>query len=282
MKHTKPFCIIALLFLSVSFVQAQTDSSAATKPKAQFKLSLNYNSGLNYYGRTDSLKSTGFYPLAELWFTPKFYINAAPVFVHNKLQSFDYAGTVATIGYQNVRKKWLTSFYVMKPFYKPSSELVQSALKGQSGLSLSYLNKIVNITAGADAKLSDKLDYGTTSGLDHIFKLSFKDNGLLIIDPSAYIYAGTQNFTNTYYQKKANFLPITGSTEQQVTENVQKFNILSYELSMPVIYVRGKWMILATSAYVLPQNLVTVPGRPDLSEKGKDLFYATIGLKRTF
>src|SRR5437763_11092429 len=106
MKHTKPFCIIALLFLSVSFVQAQTDNTAATKPNAQFKLSLNYNSGLNHHGRTDSLKSTGFYPLAELWFTPKFYINAAPVFVHNKLQSFDYAGTVAAIGYQNVRKKW--------------------------------------------------------------------------------------------------------------------------------------------------------------------------------
>src|SRR5687767_12772774 len=105
---------------------AQSDSTTA---KPQFKLSLNYNTNLNYFGRTDSLKSSGVFPLAEVWLTPKFYINAAPIFVNNALQKMDYAGTVATIGYQYIDPKWITSLYVTKPFYKESSELVQSALK---------------------------------------------------------------------------------------------------------------------------------------------------------
>ena len=279
MKHTK---LLFLLLLSFSFVHAQTDSTEKPNNKVQIKLSVNYNSGLNYYGRTDSLKSTGFFPLAEIWFTPKFYINAAPVFVHNKKQSFDFAGTVTTLGYQNITKKWLTSIYVMKPFYKQSSQLVQSSLKAQSDISLSFLNKVVNITGGVNAKLSDKMDFGASGGLDHIFKIGFKNRNVLVMDPSAYVYAGTQNFTNTYYEKKTNFIPLTGSTQTPVTENVQKFNILSCEFSMPLIYVKGKSMLLVTPAYVLPRNLISIPGRPDLSESGKDMFYMTVGVKRTF
>jgi hypothetical protein len=51
---------------------------------------------------------------------------------------------------------------------------------------------------------------------------------------------------------------------------------------VPVVYVKGKWMALVTPSYILPQNLITVAGRPDLSEKGQNMFYATVGLKYTF
>jgi hypothetical protein len=48
------------------------------------------------------------------------------------------------------------------------------------------------------------------------------------------------------------------------------------------VYAKGKWMGLFTPSYILPQNLVTVAGRPDLSEKGENMFYATLALKYTF
>ena len=150
------------------YLQAQTDSTENSKP--QFKLSANYNSNLNYYGRTDSLRSSGFFPLAELWFK-NFYINAAPVFVNNASASFDYAGTVATAGYLFISddKKWFNNFYLVKPFYESNSPLVQSALKLQGAVSITNLNKLINITGGADVKVSDKVDFGITAGLDHIF-----------------------------------------------------------------------------------------------------------------
>lgn len=270
------------MLLIAGVLQAQTTSTDSTNQenKPQFKLSVNYNSNLNYYGRTDSLRSSGFFPLAEIWFSPEFYINAAPIFVNNNIQHFEYAGTVATAGYQfNANNKWLGNLYALKPFYKSNSELVQSALKAQTGASLTLLNNVLNITAGGDIKFSDKTDYGAMAGLDHIIRHAFNDESVLVIDPSAYLYAGTQQFSKTYY-KKSNFLFLPGS-DQQVTETSSKFNILAYEFSVPVIYARNKIQFSATPSYIIPQNLISVPGRPDLSERGKETFYLAMGAKIT-
>ena len=199
--------------------------------------------------------------------------------MNNRAQSFDYAGTVATAGYQRITSKWLTNVYVLKPFYKDNSQLVQSALKAQTGLSLSFLNKILNLTAGGDVKFSGRTDFGASAGVDHLVRVPMKPGQALVIDPSAYLYAGTQNFTSTYYQKQPGSLPFGGGSEQAVSQDVHQFNILSYEFSIPLVYVNHKWMVIVTPAYVLPQNLITVTGRPDLSERGDNLFYATAGIK---
>ena len=277
--------IPSILFASVLFfyeAKSQIDSSETKKDLVQFKIGTFYNSHLNYYGRTDSLRSSGVFPVAELWINETFYLSASPVFVNNASVSFDYAGTVATAGFQFMSddKKWLTNIYGLKPFYEKGTQLVQSALKGQLAFSLSRFNKIINITGGADVKLSDKVDYGLTAGLDHIYRKQFADKSVLVVDPSAYVFAGTQQFTNTYY-KQSNFLLFPG-VQQQVSESVKNFNILSYEFSVPVVYAKGKLQVLLTPAYVIPQNLVQVEGRPDLSERAKNMFYATLGAKLTF
>jgi len=278
MKSVQKFCVIASLFVC-QLVFAQTDST--TSQKIKFKIGINYNSGLNYYGRTDSLKSTGVFPLAELWLSKDVYINAAPVFVNNAVQSMEYAGTVTSLGYLHTTDKWITNLYLLKPFYKQSSQLVQSALKAQTSASFSRLNKLLNFTFGGDIKFSDKIDFGATAGLDHLIRKELENGSVLVIDPSFYTYAGTQNFTNTYYKKQPGFLVFPGST-QQVNKNVTQFNILAYEFSVPVVYAKKKWMALLTPSYILPQNLVTVQGRPDLSERGQNMFYVTLGLKYTF
>jgi len=278
MRHTGS---VLLFMLTGYFLNAQTEQ-AAEKKKTEFKISANYNTGLNYYGRVDSLHSSGLFPLAELWFNESFYINAAPVFVNNAAASFQYAGTITSIGYQfKSNDKWLGNIYLVKPFYQESSKLVQSALKAQTGMTLTWLNKAVNVTGGADAKFSDKTDFGVTAGLDHIFRYQINDKSVLVIDPSAYINAGTQQFTNRYLKRTSGFLFFPGN-EQLVTESAQKFNILSYEISAPVIFATGKLQLLFTPAYVIPQNLLIVEGRPDLSEKGEKMFYATIGAKMSF
>src|SRR5438094_9649552 len=122
MKSTK--LILATLFsISTLLTFAQADT-ATQNSKTQFKISVNYNSALNYYGRTDSLKSSGIFPMAELWFNKNFYVTAAPVFVNNSVASFDYAGTVATAGFQfNEKNKWFGNIYFVKPFYESSSQL---------------------------------------------------------------------------------------------------------------------------------------------------------------
>jgi len=271
--------IFITLLISICFscyLKAQNDSTGISKIKV--KLSANYNSNLNYYGRTDSLNSSGFFPMAELWLDKHFYINAAPVFVHNIVTSFDYAGTITTIGHQFItdEKKWFGNAYLLKPFYKNNSQLVQSALKAQVAFNLTSLNKILNITGGVDVKLSEKTDFGITAGLDHLFRQQFRDNSVIVIDPSAYVFAGTQQFSRSYYKQNNMLLLPAG---QRVSESVTGFNILSYEFSIPIIYAKEKLQLSFIPTYVIPQNLITVEGRPDLSERGKEMFYATVAVK---
>lgn len=270
----KIFIPFFIFLMCNSALQAQNVDSTKKK-EVQIKLSVNYNSGLNYYGRTDSLRSKGVFPLAEVWFNSKFYVNAAPVFVYNSLQPLQYAGGVATTGYVNVATKTITNFYLLKPFYKESSDLVQSALKGQAGASITFLNKGINFTVGGDVKYSDKFDYGASAGIDHIFRIQNKDKSVLVFDPSFNVNAGTQNFSRTYTKKSGGLFP----HNNQVTETVQAFNVLSLEASMPIVYSKNRFQVIATPAYVLPKNLLRVEGRPDLSEMGENMFYTTLTVK---
>jgi hypothetical protein len=271
----------AILLCSAFFTaSAQKDSAIETKP--QFKLSLNYNTGLNYFGRTDSLKSSGFFPMAELWITPDFYVNAAPIFVNNALQRLEYAGSVATVGYQKVSDKWISGVYLLKPFYKESSELVQSALKAQSGANFSFLTSYVNLNIGGDVKFSDKVDFGATGGVDHLIRIENKNNSVLVFDPAFYVYAGSQNFQRSYYKKNNTGFLLFPGNNQLVTEEVSKFSILAYEATIPIVYARDQWTLVATPSYILPQNLSTVAERPDLSERGQNMFYATLTVKYAF
>jgi hypothetical protein len=272
----KPIIFSALLVLSMA-AHAQSDS---TRNRPAFKLSLNYHSNLHYYGRTDSLRSTGFFPLAEFCITPKFYINAAPIFISNKAQSFAYAGTVSTIGFQSITPKWISGIYVLKPFYTKDAQLVQSALQAQAGASLTRLHQVLNVTIGADAKLSNAVDFGASAGVDHIVRIAAPGGGVFVLDPAIAVNAGTQQFSTTYVKNQGGNsfpIPLPGTTNSSSTETKsdKRFTVLSYEFSMPLIYARQHWMLLLTPAYVLPQNLVA-------GEHGENMFYVTAGLKYSF
>ena len=88
------------------------------------------------------------------------------------------------------------------------------------------------------------------------------------------------SFSKTYY-KQSSFIFFPGANEI-ITEEVKRFKVLSYEFSMPVVLGINKLQLIAIPAYVSPQNLVSVPGRLDLSERGKNMFYVTVGGKINF
>jgi hypothetical protein len=271
--------IMFFVVISSTSLQAQADSSGKTKP--QFKLNLIYNSNLNYYGRSDSLRSSGFFPMAEFWMTPEFYVSAAPIFVNNAVQSFDYAGTVATVGYQHIGTKWMTGISLVKPIYEQSSNLVQAALKAQGNLNITQLNKIANVTVGADVKFSDRTDYGATAGLDHAFVVRGKKNALWIVDPSLYAFGGTRQFSRTYAKQQSFLLGGLGGGTQQ-TETYSSFSLLAYEASVPLMFMKGRMLVMATPSYVIPQNLITDAANPELSERGANTFYTTFAIKYSF
>ena len=265
----------AMLLPILSF--SQETNTTKTTQKDELSASVNYQSALHYFGRTDSLKSSGLFPSVGFQSKTGLYAQGNFIFVQSTGQATTYTGTTLEAGYRFPQSDHFSGNLFYSQFlYNDKSTLVQSALKSQTGINVSYLNKIVNINGGADLKFSNQTDAGATLGLDHLFIFNKgMGHSAIAIDPSVYAYAGTQKFTNTYFEKK-NVLgfPVT----QQTTEQVTQFNVLSYELSMPVVFVSGKFNASVTPSYVIPQNLVTVAGRADLSERGKEMFYVTLSV----
>jgi len=287
MKKRVTTLLLLALVTGYSSAYSQTKDSLVTivdsirPPKyPQFKLGVYYNTGLHYYGRVDSLKSSGFFPLGEVWFTKNIYINAAPVFVNNAVLTAEYAGTVATAGYLfNDGKRWAGHIYFVKPFYRDNSELVQAALKAQAAASLTVQNKILNVTIGGDLKFSDRTDIGAMAGLDHLFRWPLKNRRVLVVDPSVYFHGGTQQFTRSFYEKRT--LLILPLGEEEINKRVEQFYFLSCEASMPIVYATGKWQFLATPAYVIPQNVLNLE-TGDVTKHGDAFFYATAGVRYNF
>jgi len=250
----------------IFFFLLLTGTARAQDSSNHFIIGVTGNSSLNYYGRVDSLKSSAVIPFVGIALKNGLYANASAVFIHNKLQS-QYAAALLEGGYnfRNKKGSWAGSLSTTRFFYQENSDLIQSAVKQSVTASITQLNKIVNVTIGGDVKFSSRADPGLQAGLDHIIRWThvFR-HGVVVLDPSAYVYAGTQHFTQTFYQQQHFLLLPAG--EETITKEGSQFNILSYECSLPVIFAYNKCILILTPAYVLPQNLLTTAG---------NLFYVT-------
>jgi hypothetical protein len=276
MKTASNRYLLFLAMLLPAFAYTQETDSKENK-KDEFSASVNYQSALHYFGRTDSLKSSGLFPSIGFQSRTGLYAQGNFIFVQNKSIPVTYTGATIEAGYRFPESDHFTGNLFYSQFlYKDQSTLVQSALKSQTGINLAYTNNILNLNGGVDLKFSNQTDIGATLGVDHLFLFTKgMNNSAIAVNPSVYAYFGTQKFTNTYLEKKNVLgIPVT----QQTTSQSTQFNILSYEVSMPVVWVLGKFNASVTPSYVIPQNLVSVAGRPDLSERGKEMFYVTLSV----
>jgi len=268
--------IIGLLVFFIADSQNIQDSA-----KNELSASINYQSKLHYLGRVDSLKSSGLFPVIGLKSKTGLYLNSTFIFIQNSSIPLNYTGTILEAGYRfPYSRNFSGNIYYNHFLYQDKSVLEQAALKGQTGINTTYNNKVVNVNLGGDVKFSDKeTDFGFTAGLDRLFLFNnLIDNVVVAVNPSAYIFSGTHNYFKNV--KKNNGLGLgnlLGSNSSSI-QQAKQFSILAYELSMPIVIVIGKFNAYISPAYVIPQNLVTVSGRPDLSERGSKLFYFSAGV----
>ena len=268
--------VIGLLLFFTSSSQNVQDSA-----KNEFSASINYQSALHYFGRVDSLKSSGVFPLIGLKSKIGLYLNSTFMFIRNPATSLSYAGTILEVGYRfPYSKNFSGNIYYNHFLYQDKSVLQQAALTGQAGINTAWNNKVVNVNLGGDVKFSNsETDFGLTAGLDRLFMFTgIIDNAVVAINPSVYIYSGTHNyFKNVKNSRGQGLGNLLGNSSTSI-EQAKQFDILAYELSVPVVLVKGKFNAYVSPAYVMPQNLVTTSGRPDLSERGSNLFYFSAGV----
>jgi len=275
----KVITLFPLVFICL-LIQAQQADSVPSIKKVTFTSGVGFNSHLNYYGRTDSLKSQAIYPFAGIALHNGLYVFSNVIFINNAMAT-TYAATTLEAGYKfkNKKENWKGNIFGSRFFYTADVNLVQSVVKEQAGINLSNTNKVLSVNGGADVKFSSQTDFGAYAGVNHAFRIDpVGKKGVLIITPSAYGYFGTQRFSKTYMQEKR--LLLIPVSSQAVTQNSSSFNIMSYELSCPVIYGYGKMNIIVIPAYVMPQNVITANGSS--SQKADNLFYTTAAVRFDF
>ncbi len=100
-------------------------------------------------------------------------------------------------------------------------------------------------------------DYQAAFVLQHQYSI-----GNLSITPTATMNAATQNSYNSYYQNRRFSIPRndgkpplpTNVTVSGEVLNADKFQILDYELSVPISYTAGNWTFNFTPTEALPVN----------------------------
>ena len=294
MKYIIP--ILAFLLFSVTNIFAQEQNKtqvqaqvqaqptpliAPTKTTATFLGGLVFAPRLHYFGRTDSLKSNALLPTFTVQFdSVGLYGSGTAVFLSNTIQSLQYAGTIVEAGYRFGKQKGLTGNFYGNKFFYNTTQLPQSAFQEQVGANFNYLMKAFNISAtGSSAFSKERTDFFASTGVNKFFKKKLK-NAVFLVSPTYVLNAGSQNFTNV--RMRAGLLGgVTGMSQQTIEKN-RTFKILSHEISIPLIYARKHIYFIITPSYVIPENIVTIPNRPDLSEYAKNLFYANATILYSF
>ncbi len=277
----KKFKSITLVVMGLFVFHDSHSQNIEDSATNEFTAGINYQSALHFFGRVDSLKSSGLFPTIGFKSKTGLYLNSSFIFIQNSAAPLSYTGTIIEGGYRfPYSKNFSGNVYYNHFLYQDKSLLEQAALKGQAGINTTYNNNVVNVNAGGDVKFSQgETDFGLTIGMDKLFVFqNVFQNAVLAFNPSATAYSGTHNYFKNVKKNNGQGLGNILNPNSSSLQQAKQFEILSYEISAPIVLVKGKFNAYISPAYVMPQNLVKVSGRPDLSERGENLFYVSAGL----
>ena len=249
--------------------------------KSFFKVDANYLSNAIYSGRKDS--SIVPYLRSSIGYFNKsgFYISGGASLLVSPADTKRIDLVTLESGYAfNISKKLEGEITAAKFFYTDQSYAVTSELKVITGINLGYDAGVVAINAGADLLFSNNTDIFTNLKISHYFEMG-DGTKKWAIAPAIEMNTGTQYYNQAYYQnRKFTFATKTSSSgvvtstaahrkghaqssssgssssviKTLVFNDKNKFNILDYEISVPVIYETSHWSLYATPDFAIPVN----------------------------
>ena len=251
---------ICLLLISGFFsVNAQSSKRSKTdSASSYFKADASFLSNYIYNGRQDSLRTPyltptiGYYDKSGLWVSGSLSYLANPNDSRIDLYSLD-------IGYDfDLTDHFSGSVYANKSFYNDASTVINSALKGSIGSTISYDLDFLQVNAGIDILFSNKADIATNIGLSHAFYIGDKGS-LYTITPTVTTNLSTLHYYEGYANRKAGkkanqVIPNLQSITVETTVNNNQFTLMDYEISLPFTYDSKKIGFFITPTFAIPKN----------------------------
>jgi hypothetical protein len=170
-------------------------------------------------------------------------------------------------------KKLSADFSYSHTFYPAFSPFLQAANPDNATLALTYENWLTS-SAKADYAFGKSTDVFVTVGTAKMISLgSIGKKDIITLTPSFDVVGGTQRFYQTYITEKRlqdSLLgillpPLTGDQEpgsSTFTKTITEFNILSYNVKLPLAYNRGNYVLEVNyQLSVLSCEAETGPGK---------------------
>ncbi len=247
--------IFTALAVQVSVAQInekKTDTVPEAKKKTTLTLAAIYNTNADYYGQTADRKLP--YILANA--TVSFPFNLSFSVSSYKLLD-STKGITATIlgaGYDfSLAKNLKATLSYSHTFNATNSPLLQAVNSDNLSAGVSYKYWL---TTGLTIDLAfgeEKDGFLTFSNSKEIDLGSITSEDLISITPTVEIVSGTQHFYQSYTTTERERRKLVGgvitrpiATTTTTTVATTKFNLLSYNFSLPLSYNRSNYMIEAT------------------------------------
>lgn len=247
---------------------AQTDSAQATGKKTTFTLGAVYSNNASYYGQKAEEKMPYVATAAALRFGSGIYFSGMAYRLLNDSGTLVSAGSVGAGIAFNLSKKLVADLGYTYTFYPANSPFLQAASPHSASASLQY-EYWMTTGLNVDYNFGKEQDAFVTLSTEKQISLGSlaKGKDLITLTPSVEVTGGTQRFYQTYVTEKrfrdsllgvplppVFDIPGTG-TETTTTSTSTKFNILSYNLRVPLAYNRAHYMIeVAYQLSVLDKN----------------------------
>ena len=291
MKKTFLFASILMVpfiapIKSIAQQKATADTVEKESPvekKSYGLVSANYSSDLIFLGRKSSAKTPYLSAAAGYYHTSGLFINGAASYLAtpgvNRIDLF-----TVTSGYDLYLKNFSAGISGTKYFFNNKSYTVKSELSGNVSAYINYDFDIVDVYIDGSTYFSNTTDLILGAAVSHTF---YAVNDNLTITPTVYLNAGTQNYYSNYANNRRFRRNMTGgggsSPMGTGMTGASSFNVLDYELSVPVSYTINKFRFSFYPVYAIPVNAATITNdqntyKEDLSNS----FFWSLGVSYKF
>jgi hypothetical protein len=282
MKAFICFIIVALAGLNVG---AQTESPAKAadtstaaadaetpNPKSTLTVGAVYCANADYYGQAALKKLPYIAAVATYRHKSGFYLTALAYRLFSDTARHIASAENLSAGVDfKISKKLAADLSYSHSFYPAYSPFLQAGNPDNASVTLNY-DTWIKPSISADYAFGKTPDMFVTAGLSKAITLgSINEKDVVVITPAFNVTGGTQKFYQTYItqQKLADsvagviFTPIFGEAPgSSFQKTITTFNILSYNLKMPVDYNRSNYVLEASCQFsMLSNHTVAGPGK---------------------
>lgn len=288
--------LLPLFFTHANAQSAEGDTSLPTveTKKSYVELSADYISNIVFAGRKDSVAVPYFSPAIAYYHKSGLYARGSLSLLtaanENRLDLYTLSG-----GYRFSNQQLATGVQLTKYFFNESSYNVQSAMSGYGLAYFSYdVFNVVTVYADAMVSFGSSSDFFSGVELSRPF---YMINNQLTITPAFYSLFGTQRYYDAYYSTRHFGMQGSGgngngpggggsgsvSETTLMFEESAAFQLLSFELSVPVSFTFDRFTLLFNPVYVFPQNPSSFTNNAVVTKEVlENTFYWGLGLSYRF